>query len=343
MSEEDRPSQAKAAEPAPDAAPALPTPAECSAVLEEARRLFRSAELVQARRTGGGVESAVIAHRALTMVLQLLVRTHGSAVPETFPELAERASAIAKEEELLSEDLAPDLGVIAEMREKVFAGAETSNADDRRYDRAFLRSAEWFRAVQTYVRQRLPSSGRGSYGASVLLGVALLAFVGGTVVGRREAPRAVESVGAAVAAPSVEPGSPAFVGVYFRDTVFSEPVLTRRDPSIAFDWGSRPPVVSMLSDNFAVRWEGSLHIASPGKYTFYLTSDDGSRFFLDGTLVIDNWGSHAEHTEEGTVELAQGLHQLRVEYFDKVGSAMVRFEWSSEKIPRRLMVNTDLR
>jgi hypothetical protein len=63
---------------------------------------------------------------------------------------------------------------------------------------------------------------------------------------------------------------------------------------------------------------------------------------LDGNIAIDNWGSHSEHTEDTSVELSEGTHRIRVEFFDKVGPAVIRFEWSSQKFARRLVTSADL-
>ena len=42
------------------------------------------------------------------------------------------------------------------------------------------------------------------------------------------------------------------------------------------------------ADNFGIRYSGSIFIATPGEYTFYTTSDDGSNLSIDGTEVVNN-------------------------------------------------------
>ena len=51
----------------------------------------------------------------------------------------------------------------------------------------------------------------------------------------------------------------------------------------AFHIGGKP-------DDFAVRYTGEFDVARAGSHTFHLTSDDGSRLYIDGQLVIDNDG-----------------------------------------------------
>ncbi len=56
-------------------------------------------------------------------------------------------------------------------------------------------------------------------------------------------------------------------------------------------------------------------IEKPGLYRFALTSDDGSRLDIDNRLVVDNDGIHPIATHFGSVELAGGIHRIRVQYF----------------------------
>lgn len=291
----------------------------------------------------GSVDSAILAQRSLSLLLGLLVRLHGDPIPNTFSELSDRACTIAKTENLLTEDLSADLNVVEEMRRRLAAESEATPSDDRRYDRAFLRSAEWFGAARSYLDQRLPDGGSRLFDHVTLAVAVLLAFGLGFVVGRQQGPRPTQAAPITLPVPSGSTGGAAFIGRFYRDPMFGDVVLTRRDTGIAFDWADKAPAESLPADGFSVRWEANLVIASAEKHVFFLTSDDGSRLFIDGALVIDNWGSHSAHTEEGTVDLAQGVHQLRLEYFDKVGLAMVRLEWSSDTFARRLVTSADLR
>ena len=46
-------------------------------------------------------------------------------------------------------------------------------------------------------------------------------------------------------------------------------------------------------DDFAFRFRGVIRIDVAGTYTFYTSSDDGSRLYLDDALVVDNDGLHS--------------------------------------------------
>lgn len=79
------------------------------------------------------------------------------------------------------------------------------------------------------------------------------------------------------------------------------------------------PGVTNRLEWFAIDYNGSFWIEQPGRYSFSLTSDDGSKLFIDGHLVIDNDGIHAATTLEGRRTLKPGLHSIRICYFQGPG------------------------
>jgi PA14 domain len=66
---------------------------------------------------------------------------------------------------------------------------------------------------------------------------------------------------------------------------------------------------------FAIDYTGRFWISKPGRYTFALLSDDGSRLFIDNTPVIDDDCQHAPDLRIAAVKLDGGGHQIRVSYF----------------------------
>ena len=57
-------------------------------------------------------------------------------------------------------------------------------------------------------------------------------------------------------------------------------------------------------DHFSGEWSGKIKIDKAGEYTFATISDDGSRLFINGKQVVDNWGLHGNRKRTGKVELA---------------------------------------
>lgn len=75
------------------------------------------------------------------------------------------------------------------------------------------------------------------------------------------------------------------------------------------------PGVTKRNEWFAIAYTGRFWIQKPGLYRFELTSDDGSRLFIDDQPVVDNDGIHALVTQSGSMELSGGIHSIRVQYF----------------------------
>jgi hypothetical protein len=75
------------------------------------------------------------------------------------------------------------------------------------------------------------------------------------------------------------------------------------------------PGVTNRFEWFAIDYNGRFYIANPGNYRFALESDDGSLLYIDGKEVIDNDGLHTALRKEAAVDLAGGIHTLRLSYF----------------------------
>ncbi len=88
-------------------------------------------------------------------------------------------------------------------------------------------------------------------------------------------------------------------------------------------------------DAFALRFTGALDVPRSGEWTFYLSSDDGSAMWLDGSLFIDHGGIHGPGEKSSTRRLEQGAHEIRVQYFEAAGDASLGLEWSGPDTPRQ--------
>jgi VWFA-related protein len=65
---------------------------------------------------------------------------------------------------------------------------------------------------------------------------------------------------------------------------------------------------------FAIEYTGTFYITDPGKYYFRLRSDDGSKLFIDGKVVI-NLDGLGTFESVGSKNLTAGVHDIRVDYF----------------------------
>lgn len=90
-------------------------------------------------------------------------------------------------------------------------------------------------------------------------------------------------------------------------------------------------------DHFAVLFTTKLNITEAGTYNFGIFSDDGSKLYVDGKLVIDNDGSHSPDMKKGSVELAKGVHDIKVEYFDDYMGQNLELYYSLGNLPLQIL------
>ncbi len=112
-------------------------------------------------------------------------------------------------------------------------------------------------------------------------------------------------------------------GEYFDNPSLSgNPVLVRDDPEINFNWGSGSPAPEIPNDDFSVRWTINRN-AQAGVYVFTVWVDDGVRVWVDEQLIINGWAEGQARNYTAEVEVGAGAHAIRVEYFEKVGGALI--------------------
>ncbi len=109
------------------------------------------------------------------------------------------------------------------------------------------------------------------------------------------------------------------------------PALTRNDVAVSFDWALASPGAGLPADNFSARWSRSLNFDA-GLYRFIFQVDDGVRFYIDDQLVLDEWRDGSFRTQTVERSLTQGIHTLRVDYYERTGKATIRFAWERQEI-----------
>ncbi|MDB6139031.1 MAG: hypothetical protein JWO94_2103, partial [Verrucomicrobiaceae bacterium] len=81
-------------------------------------------------------------------------------------------------------------------------------------------------------------------------------------------------------------------------------------------------------NQFGVVFTGRITAPKDGSYTFYLSSDDGSRISIDGKQVVEYDGIHpAGGLHEGVIKLTKGAHDFRLEYFQAAGGIELFAAW----------------
>jgi len=127
--------------------------------------------------------------------------------------------------------------------------------------------------------------------------------------------------------PTPAPSFPEWRGEYFNNRdLTGNPVHVRNDQHIDFNWSGISPAPGLDTENYSVRWSRTLDFSS-GDYRFHIRSDDGSRVFVDGNRIINEWRDMGGGTTYTADRYLSGHHTIVVEYYQHTGSALVHFWW----------------
>ncbi|MCY3710178.1 MAG: PA14 domain-containing protein [Caldilineaceae bacterium] len=156
-------------------------------------------------------------------------------------------------------------------------------------------------------------------------------------------PRTISAASPVAPAPPVAPAAPVvpaptartgtaanWTGKYYNNQDLSgDPVLTRQDASIDFNWQSGSPDTSIASDSFSVSWTANVTFETAA-YRFTAVADDGVRVYVDDTLVLEDWNVHPATTTVRDTEITAGSHTVKVEYFEASGAASISVSWEKQ-------------
>ena len=137
------------------------------------------------------------------------------------------------------------------------------------------------------------------------------------------------------------------LGQYYANTFPANPFvgspLVRTDAFINFNWNSSSPDPTIPNVNYTVRWVGMVQPLFNETYTFYTTTDDGVRLWVNGQLLIDHWVPQSPTTWSGSITLqAQQLYSIELDYFQAGGGAVASLAWSSPSTAQTIIPQTQL-
>jgi len=131
-------------------------------------------------------------------------------------------------------------------------------------------------------------------------------------------------------------------GKYYDNKDFSDYMFSYVDPIVNYDWSSYPPDGRMGSDTFSVSWTGKIRIDWSSTYTFYVVTDDGSRLWVNGQLIIDKWYDQGATEHSYSMTLSPGYYDIRYDYYENGGLAVAKLLWSSPSIPKQAIPSSNL-
>ncbi len=136
------------------------------------------------------------------------------------------------------------------------------------------------------------------------------------------------------------------VGRYYNQSrsFNGSPNFTRIDSVIYFDWGGGSPIPGIINtDNFSVKWQGSIEVPFTDTYTFSAVSDDGVRLYVNNQNIIDAWIPQPPTEWSGSIYLQSGrTYPITLMYFEDGGGAVIRLYWQSSIIPKQIVPKKQL-
>ena len=123
--------------------------------------------------------------------------------------------------------------------------------------------------------------------------------------------------------------------------------------SVLPNFSSLPVIKSGTLSNFSLSpartdryfgfvYTGYIRIAQSGNYTFYTTSDDGSKLYINDKQIVDNDRVHAAQERSGSISLSAGYHKIEVRYFENAYGEELRVSYQGPGVSKRSVPNNVL-
>ncbi|MEO1021973.1 MAG: alkaline phosphatase family protein [Bacteroidota bacterium] len=90
-------------------------------------------------------------------------------------------------------------------------------------------------------------------------------------------------------------------------------------------------------EDVAAIFESYVDIETEGRYRFYLSSDDGSKLYVNDELVVDNDGDHGVIEKDASEQLSPGKHKITVEWFNGGGGKFLSVAVEGPGIPKQIL------
>lgn len=88
------------------------------------------------------------------------------------------------------------------------------------------------------------------------------------------------------------------------------------------------------SDKYGFVFDGLIKIPADGVYTFYISSDDGSKLIIDHKTIVDNDGLHGFVEKNSEIPLARGYHSIKILFFERSGGDDLSVQWKGPDVAK---------
>ncbi len=124
---------------------------------------------------------------------------------------------------------------------------------------------------------------------------------------------------------------------YYQGAWTALPTFTSLNPTTTGTTTNFDLTKAEQGDNIGLRFTGYIDVPTDGAYTFYTTSDGGSKLFIGTSEVVSNDGLHAPQERSGQIGLKAGKHAIRVEFFEAGGGEVLEVRYSGPGIAKQLV------
>jgi hypothetical protein len=152
---------------------------------------------------------------------------------------------------------------------------------------------------------------------------------GETAFGREYA-KQLETLAAMVSGELME----GLLGRYYDNKSWDgDPVLTRIDKKVYFDWKTESPGTGVPKDDFSTVWTGFLQPPKDGKFNVETYGDDKVVLIFDGKRYPNKGDADKVVAKDLTLKGGQ-LYPIEIRFYEGVGSSKCRLVWWGDGLKR---------
>ncbi len=134
-------------------------------------------------------------------------------------------------------------------------------------------------------------------------------------------------------------------GLFYSGTAFNTYKSRSLDATINFpDATNIGTVRTGASTGWSAKWFGYVKADVTGVYTFYVSSDDGARLYVNGNTVVNSWIDQAYTEHSGTISLTAGnWYPIELDYYQNISTSGIALSYSASGVTKQIIPATNLR
>jgi len=124
-----------------------------------------------------------------------------------------------------------------------------------------------------------------------------------------------------------------------------------QDQIVNYSWLSGAAVVTNYqngnvgfgsrTDYVSIRWKGFIKPSQSGTTTFFVTSDDGQRLYINDSMVVDNWADQGDTERSHSLSWTDGIpRKIQYDWFETGGGATAKIGWETPNIAKSYPISS---